>query len=157
MTTCIISWVCRILQTTNHISIYRFMCDSKESVQTLGAVCNTTVLFPCGVFSWKSTACRLSATANYIYRESSFYANSIYAVSLIRDFTPKKYFYTGCSITRWRVQGGWPIIHLRFNLKSHCSITHLHSHKNCRISLKKKVSIYAISVYVTVFRNASNA
>jgi hypothetical protein len=40
------------------------------------------------------------------YRESSFYANSIYAVSLIRDFTPKKYFYTGCSITRWRLQDG---------------------------------------------------
>jgi hypothetical protein len=40
------------------------------------------------------------------HRESSFYTNSIYAMSLIRDFTPKKYFYTGCSIRRWSVQDG---------------------------------------------------
>jgi hypothetical protein len=40
------------------------------------------------------------------YREFSFYANSIYSVSLIRDFTPEKYFYTVCSIKRWRVQDG---------------------------------------------------
>jgi hypothetical protein len=45
--------------------------------------------------------------------------------------------------TQVAVQGGvckdgWPIFHLRFNLKSHCSITLLHSHKNCRVSLKKE-------------------
>jgi hypothetical protein len=80
----------------------------------------------------------MMSVAQSIYRESSFYANSIYAVSLIHNFTPKKYFYAGCSITRWRVQDGRPIFHLRFNLKSHCSITHLNSHKNCRVSLKKE-------------------
>jgi hypothetical protein len=30
-----------------------------------------------------------------IYRETSFYMHSIYAVSLIHDFTAKKYFYVG--------------------------------------------------------------
>jgi hypothetical protein len=36
--------------------------------------------------------------------------------------------YTGCSVTRWVTigGGGWPIFQLRFNLESHCSITHLH-------------------------------
>jgi hypothetical protein len=75
-----------------------------------------------------------TSTATFVkYRKSSFYVNSIYTVSLKRDFTPKMYFYTGYSVTRWRVLDGLPIFLLSFNLKSHCSITHLHSHKNCRV------------------------
>jgi hypothetical protein len=54
------------------------------------------------------------------------------------------------SFTRWRVQDGWPIFHLRFNLESHCSITHLHSHKLQSLIENR-------SRYVTVFRNASIA
>jgi hypothetical protein len=40
--------------------------------------------------------------------ELSFYAYTL-DISPIRDFTPKKHFYTGCSITRCRVQDGWSV------------------------------------------------
>jgi hypothetical protein len=88
------------------------------------------------------------------YRESSFYANSIYVVSLIRDLLQRSIF-----IQVAVLQGGVPKMGDRsficVLILKVIAVLHTCIHTKTAEFHWKKVSIYAISVYV--FRNASIA